>query len=133
MFGERSVNGMMRVGAVEAAQDVFGLGGAEPQRGGVLDHLVVLLGDQFPVDCLGQNGRELRIRSGFVRQVKPLRVNGFEAGQQLETEQLAEGKRHFALPWLSVCCCSTVASVPWCRTSSIMAATSDEDKRLSCE
>jgi hypothetical protein len=30
----------------EPTQDLLGLGCAEPERGGVADHLVVLLGDQ---------------------------------------------------------------------------------------
>jgi hypothetical protein len=34
----------------EAAQDLLGLGGAQPQRGGVLDQLVMVVGDQLPVD-----------------------------------------------------------------------------------
>ena len=47
---DRPVGGVLGAAAGEAAQDLLGLGGAQPQRGGVLDHLVVLLGDQVPVD-----------------------------------------------------------------------------------
>jgi len=47
---ERLVGGVLGAAAGEAAQDLFGLGGSEPQRGGVLDELVVLLGDQGSVE-----------------------------------------------------------------------------------
>jgi hypothetical protein len=36
----------------EAAEHLVGLGGPQPQRGGVLDQLVVVAGDEFPVDGL---------------------------------------------------------------------------------
>jgi len=48
------VGGVDGVGAGEPAQDGLGGGGAGPDRGGVLDHLVVLLGDDVPADRAGQ-------------------------------------------------------------------------------
>lgn len=44
---------MLRPSSGEAAQDLLGLGGAQTQGGRVLHQLVVLLGDQVPVDCPG--------------------------------------------------------------------------------
>src|SRR5271157_3513791 len=50
-----SVGRVLDVTACEAAQDGFGLRGAEAQRSSVLHHLVVLLADQLPVDRPGQD------------------------------------------------------------------------------
>lgn len=44
------VRGVLEVVAGEAPQDRFGLGRPKAQRGGKLDHLIVLLTDQFPLD-----------------------------------------------------------------------------------
>jgi hypothetical protein len=41
-FFERLVGGVLGAAAGEAAQDLLGFGGAELERGGVLDELVVL-------------------------------------------------------------------------------------------
>ena len=49
-FAERPVGRVRDVGAGESAQDLFGISGPEPDRGCVADHLVVLLGDEIPVD-----------------------------------------------------------------------------------
>jgi len=53
---QRPIRGVLQVGAGEAAQDVGGRRGAEPERGGVADHLVVLLGDQRPIDRAREHG-----------------------------------------------------------------------------
>jgi len=55
----------------EAAQHLVGLGGPQPQRGGVLDHLVVVAGDEIPVDGpfledLRQPGPRGLVRAGGV-------------------------------------------------------------------
>jgi hypothetical protein len=55
-FRESLVGRMLNVAPDKAAQDRFGLGGAESNGRDVFDHLVVLLANQFPVDRLGQNG-----------------------------------------------------------------------------
>jgi hypothetical protein len=48
---EGEVDGVLRAVALhEAAQYLVGLGGPEPKRGGVLDHLVGVAGDEVPVD-----------------------------------------------------------------------------------
>ena len=52
---ERLVGGVLRPAAREPAQHLLGFGGAEPQRGGVFDELVVLLGDQLPADRAGED------------------------------------------------------------------------------
>lgn len=44
------VGGVLRTAAGAASRHLLGLRSAEPQGGGVLDHLVVLLGDQVPFD-----------------------------------------------------------------------------------
>jgi hypothetical protein len=49
-FLDRLVGRVLGTAAGEAAQHLVGLGGLEPQRGRVLDHLVVLAGDQVPVE-----------------------------------------------------------------------------------
>src|SRR5664280_984381 len=56
-FEHRLVGGVGGV-AGEAAQDRLGGGGAGADRGGVFDHLVVLLGDQLPADRPGQRRRQ---------------------------------------------------------------------------
>ena len=56
---EGRVGGVLGAGTGEAAQDRLGLGGAQPQGGGVLDRLVVLLGDELPSDRPGEHRAEL--------------------------------------------------------------------------
>jgi hypothetical protein len=69
------------------------------QRRGVLDHLVVLLARQLPVDRLAQNQLQVRIRIGLPgsRAVQLLGVNRLQPWQKLESEQPTEGKRDRAL------------------------------------
>jgi hypothetical protein len=50
------VGGVLGPRSGEAAEDLLGLGRAQAQGGGVLDHLVVLLGDDLPADGPGQRG-----------------------------------------------------------------------------
>src|SRR3954449_1277698 len=50
---EGGVRRMLRAAAGESAQDGFGLGGAEPECGGVLDHLVVTVGRSGPTGSGG--------------------------------------------------------------------------------
>jgi hypothetical protein len=53
-FLDGLVGGLLGAAAGEAAQHLVGLGGAQPQRGRVLDHLVVVTGDDVPVDGLAR-------------------------------------------------------------------------------
>jgi len=52
---------VLRPLAGESAQDLLGLGGTELQRPRALDHLVVLLGDQIPVDRPGEHPKPQRL------------------------------------------------------------------------
>lgn len=73
------VGGVFGAAAREAAQDLLGLGGAELQRGGVLDELVVLLSDEVPVDRPpGDHRRELG-PVGVGRQAGPVQAGGADA------------------------------------------------------
>jgi hypothetical protein len=63
-----------------------------------MDHRVVVLGDQIPIDNAGENRREMVVDCGVCGPVEPLAVDAFETRQQVEAEQSAEGKRNFALP-----------------------------------
>ena len=98
-FGEGLVGRVLHVVLGEAAQDRFRFGRAQAKRRGVLDHLVVLLPDQLPVDRLRQDRLQVRIGIGLAgfRAVQLLRVDGFQPWQQLEAEQPAEGKGDRAL------------------------------------
>src|ERR1700738_4256188 len=51
-FGERLIGRVLHVFLGEAPQDGFRFGRSQAQRRGVLDHLVVLLPHQLPVDRL---------------------------------------------------------------------------------
>ena len=85
---------MLGAGPGEAAQDGVRFSSAQPQRSGVLDHLVVLVGDELPADWPGEDGGELGpVRSGRVlRPVEALRPEILEPGHELEAQQLAEGE-----------------------------------------
>ena len=81
-------------GAGEPAQDLVSLCGAQPQRGRVSDHVVVLLGDQFPADRPGQRTGQLgqfACHRG-VGQVEPGCADVLQPGQQLVAEQPGEGE-----------------------------------------
>jgi hypothetical protein len=58
---ERLVGGVLRPAAGEASEHLFGFGGAESERGGVFDELVVLLSDQLPADRAGEDLLEPRV------------------------------------------------------------------------
>lgn len=85
---------MLRSGAGEAAQDLLGLGGAQLQRGGELDHLVVLLGDQLPPDRPRQNRVELGQRVGqtWVGKIEAGGADVLQPRQQRVAKQVGEGE-----------------------------------------
>ena len=90
-FFEGLVGGVLGAAAGEAPQHLLGLRGAQPQGGGVLDHLVVLLRDQLPADRPGQRGAERRPAGrGVVRAVQADAADVLQPGQQAEVEQLGE-------------------------------------------
>lgn len=79
------------MGFLGPAQDLLGLRGAQPQSGGVLDHLVVLLGDELPANRPGQHvGQALPHAGAVVGTVKPDGTNVLQPGQQPEAEQFGE-------------------------------------------
>jgi hypothetical protein len=65
----------------------------------VLDHRVVLLADQVPVDRTGRGGLQAGELIGLagLDTVELLLVDRHEARQELEAQQPAEGKGHLAL------------------------------------
>ena len=96
---ERPVGGMLHVGAGKAPQDGLRLSGAHAQGGGVLDHIVILLADQRPVDGLGQD----RLQVGVGIDLPgwgwtALCGNGLETRHEIEAQQMAKGEGHLALP-----------------------------------
>src|ERR1700737_2529925 len=88
-FGERFIGRVLHVLLGEAPQDGFRFGRSQAQRRGVLDHLVVLLAHQLPVDRLAQDQLQVRIRVCLPgsRAVQLLGVNRLQPWQKLESEQ----------------------------------------------
>jgi hypothetical protein len=81
----------------ETAQHLLGLGRAQAQGGGVLDQLVVLAGDQVPVDRAGGHDRGDPIPGLVVGATGPVEAGGadvLEPGHELEAEELAECEAH---------------------------------------
>jgi hypothetical protein len=90
---------VLNVASDEAAQDRLGLGGAEPDSRDVLDHLVVLLADEFPIDRPCQNGPQVRvgIRLSRVGSGKFLDRDRLQSWHQLEPQQVTERESDRAL------------------------------------
>src|SRR5512135_381589 len=93
-FRERLVRRVLHVVPREPPQDRLRLGRAQADRGRVLDHPVVLLADQLPVDRLREDRPEVRVGIGLadVRSVELLLVDRLQPRQELETEQPTERK-----------------------------------------
>ena len=91
---------MLTIIAREAAQDCLRLGRAMLERRRELDHLVVLLLDQHPVDPLTED----RLQVGelnpqlVVGKRQPLPRDRLQARQQIEAKEMTERKCHLALP-----------------------------------
>ena len=84
----RLVGRVHRVGALEPAQDRGGLRGAGADRRGVLDHLVVLVGDQVPPDRPADHrGGKPRVGVAGAGSVEPDAVDRLDPRQQVEAEQ----------------------------------------------
>lgn len=96
---QRPIGRMLDVVAREAAQDVLGSRGAESERGRILDHLVVLPGDQRPFDRSAQDRLQRWKGTGRAggRPEEPLGVDPLEPRQQREAEEMAEGEGNRAL------------------------------------
>jgi len=127
---------VLRSAAGEPAQDLLGLGGAEAQGGGVLHDLVVLLGDQVPVDRLGgEHGAQVRPVVVLPGR-RPVQLRGadvLQPGHQLEVEHVREGEPDDGGAVVSVYCLSTSMSVQCRSTPSIIEATSEAEQDLSWE
>ncbi len=89
-FFERLVGRVLGAAAGEAAKDLFGFGGAEPERGGVLDELVVLLGDQLPADRPCRDLLQARVGRAIGGPVQAGRADVLQPRQQPEAEQVTE-------------------------------------------
>ena len=74
-FRQGFVGRMLNVVLGEAAQDRFGIGGSQPKGGCVLDHFIVLLTNQIPINRAGQCGLQMRIVARF-SCLRAIRVSG---------------------------------------------------------
>jgi hypothetical protein len=72
-FGKGLVGWVLQVLLGEAPQDGFRFSRPQAERSGVLDHLIVLLTHQIPVDGLAEDQSQVRIRIG---------ITGFRASWQ---------------------------------------------------
>jgi hypothetical protein len=77
------------IGAHKPLQDHFGLSRAETQGRSILDHLVIMLADQVPVDGTGEDGLQMgvHVRVANNGAIELLRSDGFQARHQLEAQQ----------------------------------------------
>ena len=77
---------------VNRRRDGLRLRRAQPERGDVLDHLVILLADQLPVDRAREDGGEVGIRAGLagIGPVQALLADALEPRQELEAQELRE-------------------------------------------
>jgi hypothetical protein len=86
----RLVGGVQHVGAVKPTQDGRGGRGLVLDGDRILDHVVVLVGDQLPVDGPVHHRRS-EVRVGVApagrRRVQPQVVDSFDPRQQVEPEQ----------------------------------------------
>ena len=86
--------------AGEPGQDRLGGCGSVLDRGGVLDHLVVVLVDQVPSDravqCRGQAREPVR-RAGRPRAEQPRGVDPFDPGQQVDAQQPGDAEPDLGL------------------------------------
>ena len=99
-FFEGCVGGMLGTSAGEAPEDLLGLGGAEPEGGGVLDELVVLVLDQLPSDRPGKHVFDVRVcglPGSFVvgrpvGAVQAYAADVLQAREKPEAEEVREGE-----------------------------------------
>ena len=90
---------MLEPRAGEAAQNLFGFRCSQTQRGGVFNHLIILLADQVPIDGPRENQAELGILLGIItiHQIESLVIDVLEAGHKLEAKQPAKAKGDLTL------------------------------------
>ena len=98
-FDERAVGGMLHIGAGKATQDGLRLSGAHAQGRGVLDHIVILLADQRPVDGLRQN----RLQVGVSIDVAGIGPESFCAAMALRRGMRSKPNRWLNAKAISLC------------------------------
>src|SRR6266516_8112332 len=90
---------MFQTGLGEAAQDRLRFCCPQPQCCRVLDHLIVLCGDEITVDRARKNELEVGIglRLPALGAGQALRIDILEPRHELEAQQMAESKGHLVL------------------------------------
>ena len=119
---------MLGAAAGEAAQHLVRLGGLQSERRGVLDHLVVVGGDEIPVDGLvRQHPHQAAAtpRPPRRRPVQPCGPDVLQPRSNWKSSKCANAKPAIEAPWVSVCWRSISALVRWRSSPSIMEATSE--------
>ena len=98
-FDDRVVRGVWEGAAGKAFEKGLGIGSAQPEGRRILDHSLIMLPEQVPANRPSQDGLEMRIRLRLAgrRPIELLAMDPFEAGQQLEIEEVAKGKRDLTL------------------------------------
>src|SRR4029434_4681334 len=98
-FNDRVIGGVWEGAASKTFENGFGIGRTQPECRGILDHGLIVLPDQVPANRSSQDGFEMRIRLRLAgrRPIELLAMDPFEAGQQLEIEEVAKGKRDLTL------------------------------------
>src|SRR4029450_2590351 len=93
-FGEGLIRGMLDIVAGKPAQDGLRLCRAYVEGHGKLDHLIILLTNEFPVDRSRQNRRQrgIGIRGTRTGPIELLSSNIFQARHQVEAQEIAKRK-----------------------------------------
>lgn len=98
-LGQRSIGRVGGVSLGKAPQEGFRVRGPEPQRGRLLDPLVVLLANQIPAERAGQDGFQVRLarRGVGCGKVKLLPGDGFQSRQPFKSQKVTEGESDLTL------------------------------------
>jgi hypothetical protein len=127
---------MRHIIGVEAFEDGLRRGCARFEGHGVLDHLIVLLGNEIPANRSGQETGKVGkgASQALVWQVQAFVLDSLEARHEPHaTQQVTEGKGDLGLPVRITKFFSTRLSVSCRIKPSILAATSENEKFRSCE
>jgi len=98
-FQERGIRRVLQAVARKPTQNLLCLGGAQTERGGKFDHLVILLPNELPLDGAREDWLQIGIGIRLPRfgTIELLRVEIFQTRQQLKAQQRAESKSQLAL------------------------------------
>jgi len=90
---------MLHAIASKATQNGFGLCRSEPETCGDLDHFVILLPDEIPVDRTPEDQLEVGVlfRIACLHQREFLPMDALEAGKEPKTQERAHRKGDFGL------------------------------------